>query len=114
MSNHKKAVVSGSEIVTFFKLWLMGVAVCGLWKIGYRENTAMLLTHGALICLHLYVFGVKRFTVGNVNGFDLLFGIFYLYFWWQNPWGFMFSYIVWGYTLHGVLRLKPVFDETSA
>lgn len=92
---------------------LLAACVYLLYGWGYRSDFGLMAKHWIFIFAHLFMFGVKRFTLGNFNGFDLLFGCFYLYFWWENPWGFMASYVVLGYLAYTVLRLTPARDETS-
>jgi len=103
-----------SELLGTAKSVILVLFLYALYTAGYDYNWDRMLTHHLFIFAHLYIFGVKRFTLGNFNGFDLLFGCFYLYFWWQNPISFMVSYGVVAWAVFGVLKWKPIRDETSA
>lgn len=113
MSQTSTDTFAGNAVLGL-KLFLLSLYVYLVYESGYDSDLGQMLKHWLFIFVHLYVFGVKRFTVGNFNGFDILFGAFYLYFWWQNPWGFMFSYFAVAYVSYALLRFTPIRDETSA
>ncbi len=102
-----------SDIAFALKSFVAVTIIYLIYESGYDCDTGRMLKHWAFIFTHLYVFGVKRFTIGNFNGFDIIFGFFYLYFWWENPWGFMFSYFVVGYLAYALLRYVPIRDESE-
>lgn len=110
---NKKPVTAIDDGIFLLKTMVLTVFVYFIYESGYDSDAGRMLKHWAFIFVHLYVFGVKRFTVGNFNGFDILFGFFYLYFWWQNPWGFMFSYFAVGYICYALLRLRPIRDDSE-
>ena len=94
--------------ITAYTVLFMGY-LCSL--ILYRGDTFMFLKHGVFVCVHLYIIGVKRHSLKNFDGFDFLFGIFYLYFWFEEPLGFMLSYVYWALAVAWVLKKVPLWDE---
>lgn len=118
MSRKQRKRNPGGNIAKDFlfmvQLFFVSLLLIAIYVSGYDRNWGRMAVHWGFIFAHLYMFGVKRFTVGNINGFDLLFGAFYLYFWWQNPWGFIFSYFAVGYVSFAMLRLVPIRDETGS
>jgi hypothetical protein len=113
MSDNKEetpAQIAVNAIKIGFASWLIAL----MYQNIYKGDGEMFSIHGIFISLHVFLFGVKRFTLGNFNGWDLIFGCVYLYFCFQNPVGFLLSYFAWAFFIGWVFKLKPVFDETSA
>lgn len=102
-----KREVIGTLALGYFLLFV-GYLFC---LILYRGDTWMFAKHGAFVCVHMFVIGVKRHNLRNFNGFDLLFGCFYLYFWWEEPLGFMLSYFYWALSAAWLFKKVPLWDN---
>jgi len=114
LKSRKDREVAAGDALFACKVYGILFMVAALHYVVYGGNTAMMVKHAIFICIHLFLVGVKTHTYGNFNGFDLVFGCFYLYFWWQEPIAFMLSYFVWGLIAYWVFRMVPHRDETSA
>lgn len=78
----------------FDELRLFAVVMLGLFHftVLYRGQPILCILTVAFVYAHTFMFGCKKLTIQNADGFDLVFGVVAVAFLWQNPLGFILSY----------------------